>query len=70
MSEEKQERLRILLEKYPNYKIAFGETYLVINKYGNLHIMYNWKRNIVREYKPINQTLFNEIMEIVDDSMC
>ena len=57
-----------MLKKYPKYSIAYGEMYLVIKKYDNLHIMYNWKHNIVREYKPINQILFNEIMEIIGET--
>jgi len=70
MSEEKQERLRILLEKYPKYEINYGDTYFTITKYGYIYLQYQWDKRIVREFRTINQTLFNEIMEIVDDSMC
>ena len=68
MTEEQKEKLREVLKKYPKYNIAYGEDYLDIKKYDNLHIMYNWKHNIVREYKPINQILFNEIMEVIGET--
>ena len=68
MTEEQKEKLREVLKKYPKYSIAYGEFHLEIKKYDYLHIVYYWKLNTIREYKPINQILFNEIMEVIGET--
>ena len=68
MTEEQKEKLREVLKKYPKYSIVYGEFHFEIKKYDYLHIVYYWKLNTIREYKPINQILFNEIMEVIGET--
>lgn len=68
MTEEQKEKLKEVLKKYPKYKINYGEDYLTVTKYDYVYMTYQWTKNIVREYKPINQILFNEIMEIISET--
>ena len=68
MTEEQKEKLREVLKKYPKYDVNYGDTYLTVTKYGYVCMTYQWTKNTVREFKPINQILFNEIMEIIGET--
>ena len=68
MTEEQKEKLREVLKKYPKYEVNYGDTYLTVTKYGYVYMTYQWTKNTVREFKPINQILFNEIMEIIGET--
>lgn len=67
MTERQKEKLREVLKKYPRYDVNYGEDYLTVTKYGYVYMQYQWDKKIVREFRTINQILFNEIMEIIDE---
>lgn len=68
MTEEQKEKLREVLKKYPKYDIALMNNILIFLKNNKSYLTYHLDKRVVKEIHPINQTLFNEVMEIVDET--
>ena len=71
MTERQKEKLKEILEKYPNYELSYGEDYFVISKHGvpqlSFNWSFNWNKKWLREYHIISQMLFNEVLDVVED---